>query len=367
MRLYAVLGVATDADADTIKKAYRKLALVLHPDKNGDPEKFKEVNEAYEVLRDPEKRSSYDRFGDESLKAGFQQQPPMPHGFPPDIFAHFFGQFGGPQSTPDIVHPLRVSLEDLYRGRQFKMCISRNVTCGDCKGSGCKGGQGHPCGICNGQGVHHHMRAVGPGIMQRMQSMCPACKGAGVLNVNKCGRCEGKKTVGDKQNVEVNVVPGTEDGHKFIFQGMADEQPSKATGSVVFVIQTTQHERFTRKGADLVLEKKLSLRQSLSGFRFSQKHVDGTSIVLENSSITRHKEAKVIKGAGMPHKDKPGMRGDLYVIFLVEYPKSLSKEQQAQLEIILPPEPLQPIEASARSVKMAPASVEEHAASCAQS
>lgn len=353
MNPYAVLEVAKDADADTIKKAYRKLALAHHPDKGGNADKFKEVSEAYEVLSDPEKKRMYDQFGDESLKSGFQQGPQMPHGFPPDIFAQFFGgNFGGPQTTPSITHPLRVSLEDLYKGRSFKMCISRNVNCKGCSGTGCKGGAANACAICNGKGVHHHMRALGPGFMQRIQSTCPACNGTGSLNTNKCDDCKGKKTIVDKHTVEVHVLPGTEDGHQFIFSGLADEQPGKVTGNVVFVIQTTDHEHFKRHGNDLILQKKITLRSSLCGFRFAQRHVDGSVIVLESSTLTKHNEAKVIKGAGMPHKENPDVKGDLYVIFTVEYPASLSKAQQAELEEILPPENECAIPSDARAVRM---------------
>jgi DnaJ family protein A protein 2 len=357
MRLYALLGVASDADADVIKKAYRKLALLLHPDKQGDPDKFREVNEAYEVLRDTERRSLYDKYGEDSLKAGFQAAPTMHHAFPPDMFAHFFGGFGGPQKTQDILHPLRVSLEDLYRGRHFKMCISRNINCGICGGAGHKGGDANVCGICGGKGMHQHMRAIAPGLMQRVQSMCPACNGAGVLNTHKCDGCDGKKTTVSKHTVEVQLPRGTEDGHKFVFTGLADEQPNKVTGDVVFVVQMAQHDHFQRRGADLIVKHTLTLTESLCGFRFAIKHVDGTDLVLETSALTKQGDARMVNGAGMPRRDNPALKGDLYVIFSVEYPESLSRAQQTALETILAPRPAPVIPADARPVRMSPAVV----------
>jgi DnaJ homolog subfamily A member 2 len=347
---YAVLGVAKDADASDIKRAYRKLALMHHPDKHGSPEKFKEISEAYEILSDVQRREMYDKFGSESLKPGFN---PVPQ--PPDVFQHFFGGgfpgfFNGANagvhgggSTPDILHPLRVTLEDIYRGKTFKMCISRNIICRACDGSGFPAGEGRKCSGCAGGGVQHTMRPIAPGLMQRMQSMCPMCKGKGLIvdGDKKCNQCSGSRVVQDKQTVEVHMPAGTVDQHRFVFRNMADESPGKSPGNVVFVVQTKEHPVFKRHGQNLVMRKTLSIAECLCGYEFSIPHINGASVWVRSppNQVTKPNTLKVLEGAGLPPNpaDKDLTMGHMIVTFAVSFPDTL--ENGEDLLRFLPPRP----------------------------
>uniref|UniRef100_A0A803PR54 DnaJ-like protein n=1 Tax=Cannabis sativa TaxID=3483 RepID=A0A803PR54_CANSA len=187
-KYYEVLGVSKNATPEELKKAYRKAAIKNHPDKGGDPEKFKELAQAYEVLNDPEKREIYDQYGEDALKEGMSGGGPSHNPF--DIFESFFGggAFGGGSSSrgrrqkqgEDVVHTLKVSLEDLYNGASKKLSLSRNALCQKCKGKGCKSGIAGKCYGCQGSGMKVSMRQIGLGMIQRMQHVCPDCQGSGI-------------------------------------------------------------------------------------------------------------------------------------------------------------------------------------------
>nr|GMD07508.1 DnaJ protein homolog [Ipomoea batatas] len=224
-KYYEILGVPKEASQDDLKKAYRKAAIKNHPDKGGDPEQFKELAQAYEVLSDPEKREIYDQYGEEALKEGMGSGGGMHDPF--DIFQSFFGgsRFGGGGSSrgrrqrrgEDAVHPLKVSLEDLYNGTSKKLSLSRNVLCVKCKGKGSKSAD--------------------------------ECKGTG-------------ETINDKDRwkvLEVHVENGMQNGQKITFPGEADEAPDTVTGDIVFILQQKEHLKFKRKGDDLFFEHTLTL------------------------------------------------------------------------------------------------------------
>jgi DnaJ family protein A protein 2 len=190
-RYYNVLGVSKSASQEELKKAYRKLAIKNHPDKGGDSEKFKEISQAYEVLSDPEKRDLYDQYGEDALKEGMGGGGASHNPF--DIFESFFGggggqSFGGGSSRgnrrqrrgEDVVHPLKVSLEDLYNGTSKKLSLSRNVLCAKCKGKGSKSGASSQCSGCQGSGTKISIRQLGPSMIQQMQHVCSECKGSGL-------------------------------------------------------------------------------------------------------------------------------------------------------------------------------------------
>jgi len=264
-KFYKLLEVEKSAGDAEIKKAYRKLAVKHHPDKGGDPEKFKEITRAYEVLSDSEKRSRYDKFGEEGLEDGGGG------GDPTDIFDAFFGGGGGRrggganrrrQKTKDVVQPLKVTLEQLYNGATKKMAITRQVI--DKK----KGVQ--ECRECDGRGVRVEVVRMGP-MIQQMQSSCGACNGKG-------------KSFNTKQEREVLEVPiqkGSPDGHKIPFREMADEHPDADTGDVVFVLKQQEHAMFKRKGADLFIERDISLVEALCGFELEIKHLDGRKLFIK--------------------------------------------------------------------------------------
>ncbi|KAL5684063.1 hypothetical protein ACJX0J_010448, partial [Zea mays] len=293
-RYYEILGVSKDASQDDLKKAYRKAAIKNHPDKGGDPEKFKELAQAYEVLSDPEKREIYDQYGEDALKEGMGGGGGMHDPF--DIFQSFFGggsPFGGGGSSrgrrqrrgEDVVHPLKVSLEDLYNGTSKKLSLSRSVLCSKCNGKGSKSGASSRCAGCQGSGFKVQIRQLGPGMIQQMQHPCNECKGSGetISDKDRCPQCKGDKVVQEKKVLEVFVEKGMQNGQKITFPGEADEAPDTVTGDIIFVLQQKEHPKFKRKGDDLFYEHTLTLTESLCGFQFVVTHLDNRQLLIKSN------------------------------------------------------------------------------------
>lgn len=212
-RFYTLLGVEKSASEAEIKKAFRKQAMTHHPDRGGNADTFKEINKAYEVLSDKQKRAIYDEGGEEALENGGAGGG----GAGVDIFDLFgFGGGGGRRGGPrvrkgeDVLFPLKVTLEDLYNGTSKKLRLTKNVLCGDCKGKGGKDGAETRCKECKGQGVRMIIRQIGPGMIQQMQSQCGACKGSGstIAEKDKCTKCKGEKTIKEQQLLEIHITKG---------------------------------------------------------------------------------------------------------------------------------------------------------------
>ena len=235
-KFYDLLGCTKEANDADIKKAFRKAAMTHHPDKGGDPEKFKEISKAYEVLSDPEKKQLYDEYGEEGLEGGGGGGGAAGM----DIFDLFGGgMFGGgggrdPRSRgkakgEDVVFPLKVTLEDLYNGTSKKLRLTKNIICVQCGG---KGGKGEgTCRDCKGQGVRIVIRQLGPGMIQQMQTACGACKGTGsmIAEKDRCKKCNGDKTTKEKKTLEVFITKGMRHSEKITFNGEADEAVSHCT------------------------------------------------------------------------------------------------------------------------------------------
>lgn len=342
-KLYEVLGVSKDADEAEIKKAYKKLALKNHPDKGGDPEKFKEISAAAEILCDSEKRKTYDQYGLEGLEGAGGGEGHSAE----DIFSMFFGGGSGrgagrrgPQKGEDIVHTIKASLEDLYNGKTVRLAISRNKPCGDCEGRGGKVGAEKNCSDCGGRGIRVQLRQIGPGMVQQMQSTCTACKGAGKMmdEKDKCKACKGNKVFKDRKVLEVNIEKGMSHGQKIKFSGEADEVPGTVPGDVVIVIQEKEHELFKRKGADLVMDLEIQLSEALCGFVKTITHLDGRVLKLEMSGgqCVKHDSVKLVKGEGMPQHGNIFNKGGLFVHFSVKFPKSLPQNVITTIKTVLP-------------------------------
>mmetsp|Transcript_39813 Transcript_39813/g.83700 ORF Transcript_39813/g.83700 Transcript_39813/m.83700 type:complete len:418 (+) Transcript_39813:79-1332(+) len=326
-KLYETLGVDKNADEKEIKKAYRKLAVKHHPDKGGDEHKFKEVSAAYEVLSDKEKRAKYDKYGLEGLS-----DEGGGGGGADDLFSMFFGGgrggggSRGPRKSESVNHPLKVSLEDLYNGKTAKIAINRQVIVGESK----------MCTTCDGHGVVVELRQIALGMVQQLQRRCTDCGGQGYIATRKK----------ERKILEVHVEKGMKHNQKIPFRGMADEKPNMEAGDVNFIIQEKEHDLFKRKGADLLITKTLSLNEALCGFEWIVKHLDGREIaikskpgeVIKPEASASAPYVKIVPNEGMPSHGNPFVKGNLYVLFRVEFPKNneLPKKTIQQLKKLLP-------------------------------
>ncbi|KAM4640213.1 dnaJ homolog subfamily A member 2 [Amazona ochrocephala] len=352
-KLYDILGVPPGASDNELKKAYRKLAKEYHPDKNPNAgDKFKEISFAYEVLSNPEKRELYDRYGEQGLREGSGGSSGMD-----DIFSHIFGgglfNFMGGQSRSrngrrrgeDMMHPLKVSLEDLYNGKTTKLQLSKNVLCSACNGQGGKAGAVQKCNACRGRGVRIMIRQLAPGMVQQMQSVCSDCSGEGeVINEkDRCKKCEGKKVIKEVKILEVHVDKGMKHGQRITFSGEADQAPGVEPGDIVLLLQEKENEVFQRDGNDLHMTHKIGLVEALCGFQFTFKHLDGRQIVVKYppGKVIEPGCVRVVRGEGMPQYRNPFEKGDLYIKFDVQFPENnwISPEKLSELEDLLPARP----------------------------
>lgn len=334
-KFYDLLGVSPNADDNEIKQGYKQKARELHPDKNRDDpqatEKFQELNYAYEVLKDRQKRAIYDKFGPEGLKDNFNPFRPKP-------------QPQRRQRTKDIIYKLEVTLEDLYNGKETKLRINRNIICPECKGNGCqKDKTPQKCPECGGSGQKVFVRRMGPIIIGQQVSTCQFCQGSGekIDHADRCLNCGGRKVVNEKKIIEVHIEPGMEDGDKIPFIGSSDENPGFDTGDVVVILKMKPNHHFLRKHDDLLIEKNISLSESLFGASFVIEHLDGRKLVVETqkNKVIEPDSVHVIEREGMPQRGNRFEKGKLYVKFNVKFPKSedLSEKLRADLIECLPP------------------------------
>jgi len=345
-KYYDLLDVSPDAGEADLKKAYRKKALRLHPDKGGDPELFKEVTHAYEVLSDADKRSIYDSRGE----AGLSESGGMGGMDPQDLFSQLFGGGGffggsgasrqqGPRKSKDLVHRVTVTLEELYRGKTTKLALTRNVICIKCGGKGGKDGAVRTCNTCSGRGIKITLRQMGP-MIQQIQQPCDECSGTGeVINQkDRCRTCNGRKTVSEKKMLEVHIDKGMKGGQTITFRGESDQAPGVAPGDVVIVVEEKPHDRFQRKENDLFTSMEIDLLTALGGGQFAIRHLDDRALVVtvHPGEVIKHDDLKVIHGQGMPSQ-RHHEPGDLYVKIYVKFPDSIDPTSIALLERVLPP------------------------------
>ncbi|XP_065186906.1 dnaJ homolog subfamily A member 2-like isoform X1 [Sycon ciliatum] len=372
-RLYDILGVSPDATDSQLKKAYHKLAMKYHPDKNPEAgDKFKEISFAYEVLTDKEKRQIYDAYGEKGLREGGGGG-----GFDEDIFSRIFGggglfggmggmggmggfPFGGMgggmgggggggarrrRKGEDIAHPLAVSLEDLYNGRETKLHLSKDVICAKCKGKGGKEGAVQPCKSCNGRGIKVVLRQIGPGMVSQSQSMCSDCRGEGeiIREKDRCKTCVGKRVVNESKTLEVHVDKGMRDGQRITFAGEGDQHPDMEPGDVHLVLQLKEHSVFQRQGDVLIMEKKITLTEALCSAQFTIDHLDGRQLLVKSPPgyVIEPGSTQVVPNEGMPHYRSPFEKGNLIIKFEVEFPKNgfASEDHLKKLEQLLPARP----------------------------
>jgi len=341
---YKLLGVTRSAKQNEIKKAYRKLAPLYHPDKHPNDEvkkaKFQEISNAYEVLSDDEKRRIYDQYGEEGLKKGVRGGSGA-FDFD-DIFSMFNG--GGqqrkrkdelPKANP-LKIKLHVTLEDLYNGKDFEVLQRRQILCPHCRGTGAENSDDvSSCPDCSGSGVKIVTQKLGPGFVQRMQTTCDRCGGKGRIVTSTCSHCSGSKVDTAEQLISLFIERGMPDGHEIVSESDGDEKPGEEPGDLIFIISAAPHKRFERKGNDLYMTISISLLQALVGFSKSFKHLDGHDVLIERDSVTKPGLQITVAGEGMPHYGFATQKGDLYVTFTILFPTTLTDEQKEGFKNLL--------------------------------
>lgn len=369
-KFYDILGVKPNAGDNELKKAYRKMALKYHPDKNtetGAGEKFKEISMAYEVLADPEKRKIYDQHGEQGIREGGGGSG----GFhsPMDIFDMFFGGGGGlggmfghgggrrgPKRTKNLMHQLSVSLEDMYNGTTRKLALQKNVICDVCEGVGGKEGAVIRCTNCRGSGMQVRIQQLGPGMMQQIQSMCGECQGQGerIDPKLRCKKCNGRKVNRERKILEVQVDKGMEDGQKITFGGEGDQEPGMEPGDIIIVLDEKEHPIFKRNGIDLIMQQNINITEALCGFKKTVPTLDDRTLVIQTvpGEVIKTGDLKCVYGEGMPTYRNPFEKGKLIVKFSVDFPESIDPQIADKLEALLPPKPQHMIEVEHEEVNL---------------
>jgi molecular chaperone DnaJ len=339
---YEVLGVERSASAADIKKAYRKLALDLHPDRNpNDPhaeEKFKEASEAYGVLSDTQKRGTYDQFGHAGLKGqgpGFGDMNDIFSQFS-DIFADIFGgasPFGrrasrnGPQRGADLRTGVRLTFKEAVLGVKREISLAHPGPCETCDGTGAEGGKRKTCARCNGSGQMMHQR----GFMM-IQTSCPNCQGMGSTVEQPCTKCKGSGHVDIERTVKVTFPAGIDDGQTLRVpgQGLAGRMGGPA-GHLYVDVGVANDERFQREGYDLICAAHVSFPQAALGAEIEIDMVDDTKQKIEVPAGSQPNDTIVLRGKGIPHVNG-GEKGDLIAVVQVQVPKRLSSKAKKLLK-----------------------------------
>ena len=346
---YEVLGVAKGADEASLKSAYRKLAMQHHPDRNpGNAEseaKFKEISEAYDTLKDGQKRAAYDRFGHAAFENG-SRGPGAGAGFGPeftssmsDIFDDIFGDFmggrrgGGGQGAAklrgsDLRYNLEISLEESFAGQTVEIDVPTLVSCATCDGNGAKPGTGtHTCRQCNG---HGKVRAA-QGFFT-IERTCPVCQGRGQMMDQPCTDCGGQGRRQENRKLSVDIPKGIEDGTRI---RLANEGEAGLRGGppgdLYIFISIRPHDLFQRDGADLYARVPIAMTTAALGGEFEVPTLDATRAKVKVAAGTQPGQRVRLKGKGMPvlrSKDT----GDLYVQLDIETPQNLSRKQRELLE-----------------------------------
>ncbi len=342
---YQVLGVSNEASKDEIKKAYRKLAHQHHPDKGGDEQKFKEINEAYQVLSDDQKRSQYDQFGSvfEGGSGGGQQQG-WDFGFGNmggfqdfgDIFEEMFG-FGGGRKRDfkrgkDIEVELEMDLEEILSAQEKEINLSKQVVCSRCQGKGSEPGtKVKECFTCRGTGRVQQVKKTMFGSFTR-QTVCPECKGEGYIPEKPCNVCKGEGRIKGQEKIRFSVPAGVDTNQILKIQGKGEAGKKGGNPGDLYVrIFIKKHPVFERRGDDLIVRRKISISQAALGAEIEVPTLEGKKILLRVSQGTETGKVLRISGKGIPRFSGWG-RGNMYVEMKVEIPGKLNKKQKELLE-----------------------------------
>ncbi len=358
---YSTLGVSKNASKDEIKKAFRKLAQKYHPDKQGgDPQKFKEINEAYKVLSDDSKRAEYDSYGRVFSGAGggsgaggqdfsgfdfsdFAEQfggaQGQGQGFEGfdigDIFGEFFG--GGGRSgrrAPrgrDIAIDVELSFKESVFGAQRQVLLTKNSQCDRCQGSGAEPGSGtETCPTCNGKGQVQEVKRSFMGSFTAVHS-CQTCHGKGQVPKTKCGQCAGDGIVRKEEEVAVDIPAGIENGQMIRMNGAGEAVAGGQPGDLYIKVHIKPHPTFRKEGDALYMTLNVKLSDALLGATYSLDTLDG-KIDLKIPQGVRHGELLRVKGKGVVKEG--GRRGDLFVKIQIDLPRKLNKKAKQAVETL---------------------------------
>lgn len=354
---YEVLEVSRSASVDEIKKAYRKLAIKYHPDRNpGDAEaeaKFKEAAEAYDVLHDPQKRQQYDQFGFDAPSGGFGGGSPFggAGGFSmDDIFSMFgdvfgghgggFGGFGGGgQQVPkyrgsDLRLKVRLSLQEVATGVTKKFKVRKDVTCEHCHGTGAEGGSGtETCPNCHGSGVEIRTQQSMFGMIQT-QTACHVCGGEGTIIKNKCTHCQGEGVVKGEEVVEINIPAGVAEGMVVNVPGKGNAgKHNGVTGNIQVYIEEEPNDTFVRDGQNVIYNLLLDFPTAVLGGQVEIPTIDGSNVKIKIEPGTQPGKTLRLRGKGLPAVQGYGTGiGDLVVHISIYVPKELTKSEKKAIE-----------------------------------
>ena len=338
---YSALGVARDASSDEIKKSYRKLAMKHHPDRNsdgkGDDRKFKEINEAYEILKDDQRRAAYDRYGHAAFEAGgpgTSGGAGFTSGFA-DIFDEMFGDFGngqggartrtgGPSRGSDLRYNMEVSLTDAYKGKKASIRVPTSVPCSSCKGSGSAGGAAPAtCPTCQGNG-----RVRAQSGFFTVERTCPSCQGVGQVIRDPCKTCSGHGRTHKEKTLSVNIPAGVEDGTRIRLAGEGEAGVRGAPAGDLYIFLTlAPHRLFHRDGANIHCRVPIAFTAAALGGAIEVPTVDGGRARVTIPAGTQTGNQFRLRGKGMAVL-RSKARGDMFVQASVETPVNLTKEQQ---------------------------------------
>lgn len=344
---YEVLGVSKEASDSELKKAFRSLARKFHPDKNpDDPDAerlFKEVQEAYAVLSNPEQRRQYDMFGHESPGGS----PFGPGGFQgvninlDDLFSGgfesiFSGMFGGGNSSRsrrgnDVLLRHMVTLEQILNEEEIEISANLSATCESCSGTGAKSPDDvEICSKCNGQGRIMQQARVGP-FVQQMVSDCPDCGGQGKIIRNPCVECRGSGSVQKMQTLRIQIPRGTEDGLRLRQRGKGEPLQNGQPGDLYIQLEVEPHSWFERDGPDLIMALPLGFPEMMLGTKVELPHIDGKPLVIDIPAGSKPSETIIVRSRGMPHR-RGRSRGDVTVLLKLHVPKKIDKSMRSKLE-----------------------------------